>query len=112
MHGVLVASSSGLSTNTCLRVCNTPRIPALQTSLAPARIQAWEQVQPASDLGQDCSTYKWSQTQTEISVFVQLPEHLRRHEVRPTPFGSALDPTAFSNRLQGGLHMPSRWLWS
>ncbi|KAL3132324.1 hypothetical protein ABBQ32_008902 [Trebouxia sp. C0010 RCD-2024] len=62
-------------------LCITDSSQDLKKALVPSHKQAWEQIQPASDLGQDCGTYKWSQTQTEISVFVQLPEQTRRHEV-------------------------------
>ena len=105
--------SAPTTPGTCLRVYSTSCMTALQTSLTPAHMQAWQQIQPASDLGQDCSTYKWSQTQTEVCVYIQLPEHLRRHEVRPTAF--VLAPAVpFSTIWESieGFCMLSRWLWS
>ncbi|DBA98111.1 hypothetical protein WJX77_010113 [Trebouxia sp. C0004] len=42
---------------------------------------AWQQIQPAGYLGQDCATYKWSQSQTEVDVYVQIPTQIRRHEI-------------------------------
>ena len=43
--------------------------------------RAWQQIQPVPNLGQDCGTYKWMQSQTEVEVFVLVPSQIRRHEV-------------------------------
>ena len=71
--------------------CTSSHAPCVysQAYLVPAYKQTWEQIQPASDLGQDCGTYKWCQSQTEVCVFVQLPEQIRRPEVCPAASASA-----------------------
>jgi hypothetical protein len=53
----------------------------VQAYSLPQHQLAWQQIQPAEHLGQDCSTYKWSQSQTEVDVYVQIPTQIRRHEV-------------------------------
>lgn len=54
---------------------------ATQAFSVPHHQQVWKYLQPVSDLGLDCGTYKWSQNQTEVDVFVQLPQQTQRHEV-------------------------------
>lgn len=53
----------------------------VQAYSLPQHQLAWQQIQPAEHLGQDCATYKWSQSQTEVDVYVQIPTQIRRHEV-------------------------------
>ena len=53
----------------------------LQAFSLTAQQSAWHQIQPIADLGQDCGTYKWTQSQTEVDVFVRVPSQIRRHEV-------------------------------
>ncbi|KAL0034980.1 hypothetical protein WJX79_003981 [Trebouxia sp. C0005] len=54
---------------------------ANQAYSLPLHQLAWQQIQPAEHLGQDCATYKWSQSQTEVDVYVQIPNQIRRHEI-------------------------------
>ena len=53
----------------------------VQAFAMPCQQKAWTQIHPPQDLGLDCGTYKWSQSQTEVYVFVPLPHNIRRHEV-------------------------------
>ncbi len=53
----------------------------VQAYSLPQHQLAWQQIQPVEHLGQDCATYKWSQSQTEVNVYVHIPAQIRRHEV-------------------------------
>lgn len=78
------------------RFCSTfMRYGNVQAYSLPLHQLAWQQIQPAEHLGQDCATYKWSQSQTEVDVYVQIPNQIRRHEVIGVPLLLVMHNSAF-----------------
>lgn len=53
----------------------------MQAFALPCHQVAWNRIQTPQGLGIDCGTYKWVQSQTELEVFVPIPENVKRQEV-------------------------------